>query len=84
VFVPIGYLFNAIPLSFGGIGLMEGAYLKLFHDAGVASASQGFLLGILARAIVIGWSIPGALSALFPPAQAAEALVEARAQRGTS
>src|SRR5262249_24595704 len=34
-FVPIGYLFNALPISFGGVGLMEGAYLKLFRDAGV-------------------------------------------------
>jgi uncharacterized protein (TIRG00374 family) len=69
VFVPIGYLFNAIPLSFGGIGIMEGAYLKLFHDAGVATAAQGFMLGVLARLIVVGWSLPGAVSALFPPAR---------------
>ncbi len=66
-FVPIGYLFNALPISFGGIGLMEGAYLKLFRDAGVATATQGFMLGVLARVIVVGWSLVGALSALFPP-----------------
>ncbi|HKQ70910.1 MAG TPA: lysylphosphatidylglycerol synthase transmembrane domain-containing protein [Polyangiaceae bacterium] len=69
-FVPIGYLFNALPLSFGGIGLMEGAYLKLFRDAGVATATQGFMLGVLARLIVIGWSLLGAASALFPPQRA--------------
>jgi len=67
-FVPIGYLFNALPLSFGGIGLMEGAYLKLFRDAGVATATQGFMLGVLARLVVIAWSLVGALSAVFPPA----------------
>jgi uncharacterized protein (TIRG00374 family) len=66
-FVPIGYLVNAVPISFGGIGLMEGAYLKLFRDAGVATATQGFALAILGRAIVVGWSLLGALSALFPP-----------------
>jgi uncharacterized protein (TIRG00374 family) len=66
-FVPIGYLFNALPISFGGIGLMEGAYLKLFRDAGVATATQGFMLGVLARVIVVGWSLVGVLSALFPP-----------------
>ncbi len=66
-FVPIGYLVNALPISFGGIGLMEGAYLKLFRDAGVATGTQGFMLGVLARLIVIGWSLLGALSALFPP-----------------
>jgi hypothetical protein len=66
-FVPIGYLFNALPISFGGIGLMEGAYLKLFRDAGVATATQGFMLGALARLVVIAWSLLGALSAIFPP-----------------
>jgi uncharacterized protein (TIRG00374 family) len=70
-FVPIGYLFNALPVSFGGIGLMEGAYLKLFRDAGVATATQGFMLGVLARLIVVGWSLLGAFSALFPPERAA-------------
>ena len=69
-FVPMGYLFNALPLSFGGIGLMEGAYLKLFRDAGVATATQGFMLGVLARLIVVGWSLVGALSAFFPPREA--------------
>jgi uncharacterized protein (TIRG00374 family) len=70
-FVPIGYLFNALPISFGGIGLMEGAYLKLFRDAGVATATQGFMLGVLARLIVVGWSLLGAFSALFPPERSA-------------
>jgi glycosyltransferase 2 family protein len=66
-FVPIGYLANAIPLSFGGIGVMEGAYLKLFSDAGVATASQALMLGMLARVAASAWALPGALSALFPP-----------------
>jgi hypothetical protein len=66
-FVPIGYLANSIPISFGGVGLMEGAFLKLFRDAGVASATQGFMLGVLARFIVLVWSLLGAVSALFPP-----------------
>jgi uncharacterized protein (TIRG00374 family) len=69
-FVPIGYLFNALPISFGGIGLMEGAYLKLFRDAGVATATQGFMLGVLGRLLVVGWSLLGAFSALFPPERA--------------
>jgi uncharacterized protein (TIRG00374 family) len=68
-FVPIGYVANAIPVSFGGVGLMEGAFLKLFRDAGVATAAQGFMLGVLARVIVLIWSLLGAISALFPPPQ---------------
>jgi uncharacterized protein (TIRG00374 family) len=66
-FVPIGYLANSIPISFGGVGLMEGAFLKLFRDAGVATATQGFMLGVFTRIIVLVWSLLGALSALFPP-----------------
>lgn len=70
-FVPIAYLCNAIPISFGGIGLMEGAFLKLFRDAGVATASQGFMLGVVARLLVVAWSLPGVLSILWPPAREA-------------
>jgi uncharacterized protein (TIRG00374 family) len=66
-FVPVGYLANSIPISFGGVGLMEGAFLKLFRDAGVGTATQGFMLGVLARVIVLVWSLLGAISALFPP-----------------
>jgi glycosyltransferase 2 family protein len=66
-FVPVGYLANSLPISFGGVGLMEGALLKLFRDAGVATATQGFMLGVLARIIVLFWSLLGAISALFPP-----------------
>lgn len=83
-FVPIGYLANAIPLSFGGIGLMEGALLKLFRDAGVATAAQGFMLGVLARIIVLIWSLLGALSALFPPTRPADIVGEARTADATS
>jgi uncharacterized protein (TIRG00374 family) len=67
VFVPVGYLVNAIPLSFGGLGLMEGAYMKLFSSAAIATASQGFALGVLARLMATAWSLPGAFWALFPP-----------------
>jgi glycosyltransferase 2 family protein len=71
-FVPVGYLFNALPISFGGIGVMEGAYLELFRGAGVATASQGFMLGIVARLLVIFWSLPGAFCALWPPPKPAK------------
>jgi uncharacterized protein (TIRG00374 family) len=81
-FVPIGYLANSIPISFGGVGLMEGAFLKLFRDAGVATATQGFMLGVLARLIVLVWSLLGAISALFPPPHP-ENLVGARTAEGS-
>jgi hypothetical protein len=64
VFVPIAYLANALPISFGGIGLMEGAFMKLFTDAGVGTASQGFMVGLLTRFMALVWSLPGAVFAL--------------------
>ena len=82
-FVPIGYLANAIPISFGGVGLMEGAFLKLFRDAGVATATQGFMLGVLARIIVLFWSLLGAVSALFPPPHPEAIAGPARAAEAT-
>jgi len=78
-FVPIGYLANSLPVSFGGVGLMEGALLKLFRDAGVATATQGFMLGVVARIIVLLWSLLGAVSALFPPPHP-ETLIPSAAQ----
>ena len=82
-FVPIGYLANAIPISFGGVGLMEGAFLKLFRDAGVATATQGFMLGVIARIIVLVWSLLGAISALFPPPHPETLAAPARAAEAT-
>jgi glycosyltransferase 2 family protein len=81
-FVPIGYVANAIPISFGGVGLMEGAFLKLFRDSGVGTATQGFMLGVLARIIVLLWSLVGAVSALFPPPHP-ETLAAPRAPEGS-
>jgi uncharacterized protein (TIRG00374 family) len=82
-FIPLGFLANAIPISFGGIGLMEGAYLKLFHDAGVATATQGFMLGVVTRMIILAWGLLGAVSALFPPPHPQAIASAARAAEAT-
>jgi len=81
-FVPIGFLANSLPISFGGLGLIEGAFLKLFRDAGVATAAQGFMLGLLTRIIVLLWSLLGAISALFPPPHPAGIVGTPRAAAG--
>jgi uncharacterized protein (TIRG00374 family) len=78
-FVPIGFVVNSLPISFGGIGLMEGAFLALFRDAGVASATEGFMLGMLVRLLVAAWGLFGALSALFPPQRAKDEAATAAA-----
>lgn len=65
IFVPVGFLANALPISFGGIGLMEGALLKLFSAAGVATAAQGFMIGVAVRLLMVVWALPGGLFALI-------------------
>lgn len=70
VFIPMGYLVNAVPISFGGLGLMEGALAKLFSDAGAATFAQGFMLGLLIRLMSTFWSLPGGVFALTGTGQA--------------
>jgi uncharacterized protein (TIRG00374 family) len=72
-FVPIGFVINSLPISFGGVGLMEGAFLTLFRDAGVATATEGFMLGVITRLLIVGWGLLGVFSALFPPQPGDEA-----------
>lgn len=59
VLVPIGYLVNALPLSPGGLGLMEAAFQQLFAEAGLASPTQGFLFGLMVRLVSLVWALPG-------------------------
>lgn len=59
VLVPIGYLVNTLPLSPGGLGLMEATLQQLFSEAGLATATQGFMVGLAARALGWLWSLPG-------------------------
>jgi len=76
-FVPIGFVINSLPISFGGVGLMEGTFLTLFRDAGVATATEGFMLGVITRLLVVGWGLLGVFSALFPPARNDDAVAPA-------
>ena len=65
LFVPIALVVNALPISFGGLGLMEGSFLKLFAGAGLASPAQGFALGLLVRLLMICWALPGGVVVLL-------------------
>lgn len=66
--VPIAYLFNALPVSPGGFGLLEAAFQQLLLEAGLASASQGFMLGLTVRLLLLFWSLPGLVFWLTGPA----------------
>jgi len=64
ILVPLAYLANALPLTLGGIGLMEGAFMQLLSAASLASPTQGFSLGLLVRALQVGWSLVAGLLTL--------------------
>lgn len=82
LFVPMGLLANSMPVSFGGFGLMEGAFLKLFSAAGVATATQGFMLGITTRLLLLAWALPGGLFALVGTGRAEVAEARHAAEEG--
>lgn len=82
LFVPMGLLANSMPVSFGGFGLMEGAFLKLFSAAGVATATQGFMLGIVTRLLLLAWALPGGLFALVGTGRAEVAEARHAAEEG--
>ena len=74
VYVPLIYIIGAVPITPGGVGLLEKLYLLYFASA---NASMVLALALLARFIPIFWSLPGAVVAVtgpkLPPADAMEA-----------
>lgn len=64
LFVPAGLLANAIPISFGGIGLMEGAMMEMLSNADLATPAQGFMVGVVSRMTTVFWALPGGIVAL--------------------
>jgi len=76
--IPLIYIIGAVPVSLGGVGLVEGAFIQFF--AGV-SPSTVLALALLARFAPMFWSLPGLVVALtgpkLPKAAAMEAELEA-------
>jgi hypothetical protein len=61
IFVPIIILVALLPLSVGGIGVREGAYVYFFSQVGV-SASEAFILSLLLYVVMmIGIILPGGI-----------------------
>lgn len=71
VVIPIGFLANALPISVGGVGVMEGAMGYLFGQiapAGIdarTAFAQGFMLSLVLRMVQLVWSLPGGAMALI-------------------
>jgi len=64
VYVPLIYIIGAVPITPGGVGVVEGAYLTFFAASPV---SQVLALALLARLFPIFWSLPGLIVAITGP-----------------
>jgi len=61
VYVPLGFLVWAVPITFGGLGTMDVYYTKFFASAGLGDVQQAFCLAMFVRLTQLLWSIPGVL-----------------------
>ncbi len=59
VMVPTAWVATAIPISPGGLGLMEVAFQEMMVRRGLGTASEGFMLGLLVRGSLVAWGLPG-------------------------
>jgi glycosyltransferase 2 family protein len=62
VTTPVALVANSIPISPGGLGLMEVAFQELMYRQELSSLAQGFMVGALLRSIIVAWSLPGLIA----------------------
>ena len=60
LFVPLIIFITMLPISIGGIGVREGAYVYFFSHVGVAMHSA-FMLSLLSYSLILVAAIPGGL-----------------------
>ena len=67
-FSPLVALISAIPVTPGGIGIREGASIKLWSVLGVPD-EKAFLLAFIPYLFLVLWGLPGGMLFLFhrPP-----------------
>jgi uncharacterized protein (TIRG00374 family) len=63
LYIPLIYIIGAVPLTPGGIGLVEQFYLVFFP----ANPSEVLALALLARLVPMFWGLPGAVVAVTGP-----------------
>ena len=61
VYVPLGFLVWAVPITFGGLGTMDVYYQKFFPETGLGDVQQAFWLAMFVRLTQLIWSLPGVL-----------------------
>ena len=58
IFIPLVALVTMVPISLGGLGVQEGAYVYLFSRSGL-SVQESFAVAFLIRAVATLGCIPG-------------------------
>jgi uncharacterized protein (TIRG00374 family) len=59
IFVPLIYIIGAVPLTPGGVGVIEGLYLTFFAGVCQADASQVVAMAMLVRIVRMALAMPG-------------------------
>lgn len=66
IYVPLIYIIGAIPLTPGGVGLVEALYVDFFRSS-TCHPTEILALALLARLIPILWGLPGVVVAVTGP-----------------
>lgn len=61
IFFPLSWLLGALPISVGGLGIMEGWLKVMFMQVGAISGREALALALCQRLIMLFASLPGAL-----------------------
>jgi len=61
IFFPISWLLGAVPISVGGLGIMEGWLKMMFMRVGTMSGGDALALALCQRLIFLIASLPGAI-----------------------
>ncbi|MFO0839214.1 MAG: lysylphosphatidylglycerol synthase transmembrane domain-containing protein [Phycisphaerae bacterium] len=78
IYVPIGFLIAAIPISPPqAFGVMEWAYVQFFAHRGYADVSQAVAFALAVRLIQLVWALPGILVPLLGAHMPARSELEA-------
>ena len=77
VYLPLIYIIGAVPITPGGVGIVENLYVEAFSSVTVG-ASAVIALAMLARFICILWSLPGLVVAITGPKLPKPAEMEAQ------
>ncbi|MDY6914055.1 MAG: lysylphosphatidylglycerol synthase transmembrane domain-containing protein [Planctomycetota bacterium] len=64
LYIPLIYIFGAVPLTPGGVGLIEKLYVVFFT---AVSPSAVLAMALLARLVPMFWGLPGAIFAVAGP-----------------